>query len=85
MNGVKIFCTAACPFCERVKRALDKRNIMYDAALMTEAASLTELRVAGVFTLSAPVLRVDDEYYTVDELFDGDNLRPLDDSGRPQR
>jgi len=85
MDGVKLFCTAACPRCEMVKKALEKIGIEYDVVGMATSEGLTELRVAGVFTLSAPVLQVGDDFYTVDDLFDGDNLRPQDASGRPQR
>lgn len=69
-----------------MKRALEKLGIKdYDVASMASAESITELRVAGVFTLSAPVLQVDDDFYTVDELFNGDilNRLELDEAGLP--
>jgi hypothetical protein len=39
--------------------------------------ALTELRINGVFTLSAPVLQEEDNFYTLEDLFSGDNLRDL--------
>ena len=44
---------------------------------MSTPEALTDLRVNGVFTLSAPVLEADDSFYTVDELFIGDKLVDL--------
>lgn len=44
---------------------------------MATPEALTELRVNGVFTLAAPVLQADDKFYTVDDLFDGDNIKNL--------
>jgi hypothetical protein len=41
---------------------------------MTTPEALTELRINGVFSLSAPVLQVRDEFYTVEDLFEVDNL-----------
>ena len=51
------------------------RGILVDAADDPEA--LTELRINGVFTLSAPVLQEEDNFYTLEDLFSGDNLRDL--------
>jgi len=44
---------------------------------MSTPGALTELRINGVFTLSAPVLEADDLFYTVEELFIGDTLVDL--------
>jgi hypothetical protein len=48
---------------------------------MSTPEALTELRVNGVFTLAAPVLQADDKFYTVDDLFDGDNIKNLQSLG----
>jgi len=48
---------------------------------MATAEALTELRVNGVFTLSAPVLMAGEEFYTIEELFDGDAIRDLEAMG----
>jgi len=44
---------------------------------MSTPEALTELRINGVFTLSAPVLQADDKFYTVEELFSGEMLVDL--------
>ena len=44
---------------------------------MSTPEALTELRINGVFTLSAPVLQADDKFYTVEELFSGEKLVDL--------
>ena len=44
---------------------------------MSKPEALTELRVNGVFALSAPVLQVGNSFYTVDDLFEGERLKDL--------
>jgi hypothetical protein len=41
---------------------------------MATPAALTELRMNGVFTMSAPVLQVDNKFYTYRELFSQERL-----------
>lgn len=41
---------------------------------MTTPAALTELAMNNVFTMSAPVLQVQDNFYTVNEIMDGDSI-----------
>ncbi len=48
---------------------------------MATPEALTELRVSGVFTLTAPVLQVGEEFFTVEDLFEGDNLKDLEGMG----
>jgi len=84
---ITIFTTETCPRCERVKKALKALGTDFETRDMSSPATLTDLRVNGVFTLSAPVLQVDDDFYTVDDLFDGDRLRKLelDETGQVRR
>ena len=42
---------------------------------MSSAASLTELRVNGVFAMEAPVLRQGDTFLTTLELFSGGKVK----------
>ena len=67
-----------CPKCEQLKNALMDRHLEYTRLIMTSAESLTELRINGVFALSAPVLQVGTTFFTVEDLFDGDTLKDLD-------
>jgi len=73
----KIYSTKSCPKCEQLKAALVKAGIAFENIDMSTPEALTELRINGVFTLSAPVLQEEDNFYTVEDLFSGDNLRDL--------
>lgn len=73
----RVFSTKACPKCEQLKGALAGKLIKFDNLDMSTPEALTELRVNGVFTLSAPVLQVDDAFYTMEDLFEGDQLKDL--------
>jgi glutaredoxin len=73
----KIFSTNACPKCEQLKDELKKEGIKFIESDISTPESLTELAVNGVFTLSAPVLKVDECFYTVKELFTGDKLKNI--------
>jgi glutaredoxin len=74
----RVYSTPTCPKCEQLKKALAEAKIKFDNMDMTSPEALTELRVNGVFTLSAPVLQVEERFYTVEEIFDGDRMRNLD-------
>ncbi len=76
-----LYTTEDCPRCEQVKKVLKDWGNDFEIMDMAGPEALTELRVNGVFTLSAPVLQLDDEFYTVDDLFDGDNIKNLEDMG----
>lgn len=64
-----------CPKCNKLKEYLKSIEKMYEEADMSTPASLTELRVNGIFTTMAPVLQVKDAFLTCDEMFDGDRIR----------
>jgi len=73
-----VYTTEACSKCEQLKRALGEQRIDFKVVDMATPEALTELRINGVFTLSAPVLQQDDMFLTVEDLFDGDNMRDLE-------
>ncbi len=73
----RVYSTQSCPKCELLKAALGKACISFENRDMSTPEALTELRINGVFTLSAPVLEVDDKFYTVVELFSGEKLVDL--------
>jgi len=72
-----VYTTPECPRCEQVKRVLEGWGVEFETVDMATAEALTELRVNGVFSLSAPVLMAGDDFYTVEELFEGDFIRDL--------
>ncbi len=76
-----VYATADCPRCEQVKRVLAGWGVEFETVDMATAEALTELRVNGVFTLSAPVLMAGEEFYTIEELFAGDAIRDLEAMG----
>lgn len=65
----KVYSTKSCPKCEQLKAALVKAGIEFENIDMGTPEALTELRINGVFALSAPVLQVADNFYTIDDLF----------------
>ncbi len=72
-----IYSTKTCPKCEQLKRALADSKISFETIDMATPEALTELRINGVFTLSAPVLQIDDSFYTTEDLFDGERIKDL--------
>ncbi len=72
-----IYSTKACPKCEQLKKVLANSDIRFETIDMATPEALTELRINGVFTLSAPVLQVDDSFYTTDDLFEGEKIKDL--------
>jgi len=76
-----IYSTESCPRCEQLKRLIKSWGKSYQEVNMATPEALTELRVSGVFTLTAPVLQVGEEFFTVEDLFEGDNLKDLEGMG----
>jgi len=72
-----VYTTKTCPRCEQLKSEMRRRGIEFEVLDMATPEALTELRVNGVFTLSAPVLQVDDRFYTLEDLFEGDSIKDL--------
>lgn len=63
-----------CPMCDRVCDELTKRNVIFETRDLDASETIAELYSDGVFPQSAPVLKIDDEYYYDTTLFNGDNL-----------
>jgi glutaredoxin len=64
-----------CPNCELLKDFLKRKGIRFQEEDMSSAASLTELRVNGVFAMEAPVLRWGDTFLTTLDLFSGGKVK----------
>ncbi len=74
MQDVLIYSTSNCPNCRLLKQLLDKKKIPYKEVDMATPAALTELRMNGVFTMTAPVLQIGSRFYTYKELFSQDRI-----------
>ncbi len=71
---VQVYTTDLCPNCKRLKKALESQKKAYKEVKMATSEALTELNMNGVFTMAAPVLQVEDTFYTYEKLFKGDDL-----------
>ncbi len=69
MAEILIYSTVNCPNCRVLKKFLETKNVQYREVDMATPAALTELRMNGVFTMSAPVLQIGDRFYTVGDIF----------------
>ncbi|MFH1322440.1 MAG: glutaredoxin family protein [Methanobacteriota archaeon] len=74
MQEIQIYSTVNCPNCRVLKQFLETRNIQYKEVDMATPAALTELRMNGVFTMSAPVLQVGSRFFTTKELFSQERI-----------
>ena len=72
-----VYTTKTCPKCQQLKEALHKDGVAFSEVDMSTPQALTELRINGVFTLSAPVLQAGESFYTVEDLFAGESLSDL--------
>ena len=73
----RVYSTKSCPKCEQLKAKLAELGVSFENLDMATPEALTELRINGVFTLSAPVLQAEEKFYTVEELFQGEMLKDL--------
>jgi glutaredoxin len=74
MQKIIVYTTKTCPKCEQVKKELTKRGISFDTADMSTPEALTELKFNGVFTMTAPVLQINDTFLTHKEIFKGPDV-----------
>lgn len=72
---VRVFSTAVCPKCLRLKKFFDAHGIAYDTMDMQSPEGMTELLSNNVFIWDAPVLQVGDKFYGPKELFKGADLQ----------
>ncbi|MCQ1535999.1 NrdH-redoxin [Methanosarcina sp. KYL-1] len=76
MAKIIVYTTERCPKCNKLKKYLEANSVAFEVADMATPESLTELRFNGVFTVTAPVLQIDDTFLTHEELFLGDEVNP---------
>lgn len=68
MKEITIYTLKNCPNCEMLKTLLKKENIEFKQLSMNTPQAMTELSTNNVFTMSAPVLQIDNKFYTTKEL-----------------
>lgn len=65
---ILVYSTKLCPNCKMLKQLLERENIQYKDINMATPEALTELRMNNIFTMSAPVLQIDNKFHTTKEL-----------------
>jgi glutaredoxin-like protein NrdH len=71
MAKIIVYTTERCPKCNKLKKFLESNSVLFEVADMATPESLTELRFNGVFTVTAPVLQINDTFLTHEDLFLG--------------
>ncbi len=69
MAKIILYTTESCPKCNKLKKFLEAHSVAFEVANMSTPEALTELRFNGVFTVTAPVLQINDTFLTYEELF----------------
>jgi len=73
--NVIVFRLELCPMCELLIKQLNQLDIVPIVKDMQNSESMAELLVDGVYTQNAPVLKIDDEYFYDNMIFDNDTLK----------
>ena len=74
MAEITIYTTKTCPKCEQLKNLLESKGVPFNVSDMSTPQALTELKVNGVFTMTAPVLQINDDFLTHKDLFNGSDV-----------
>ncbi|MCC4770754.1 NrdH-redoxin [Methanosarcina sp. DH2] len=75
MAKIIVYTTERCPKCNKLKKFLESNSVPFEVADMSTPEALTELRFNGVFTVTAPVLQINnDMFLTHEELFRGEEV-----------
>ena len=72
MAKILVYCKKDCPNCDTLKQLLNKENIPHKEVNIFTPEALTELSMNRIITMSAPVLQIDDKFYTTRELCTSD-------------
>ena len=74
MAKIIVYTTERCPKCNILKKFLESNSVLFEVADMAAPEALTELRFNGVFTVTAPVLQINDTFLTHEDLFRGEEI-----------
>lgn len=78
MPSVTIYSKKDCPNCDLLKGLLREKNIEHNIVRIDTPEALTELRMNNVFTMSAPVLQIDNKFYTLRDMIVNDLESTID-------
>jgi len=74
VREIVVYTSSGCPKCALLKRWLKDRNADFEERNLEDVDVMADLVMRNVVVLSAPVLEVEGEVYTEDQIFDGDGL-----------
>jgi glutaredoxin len=74
MAKIIVYTTERCPKCNKLKKFLEANSVPFEVTEMATPEALTELRFNGIFTVTAPVLQINDTFLTHEELFLGEEV-----------
>jgi len=69
MSNIIVYTLEVCPNCVQLKDALKNLNIKFVETDMQSPESIAEMRVNGCFTIEAPVLQIEDNFYESKDTF----------------
>jgi glutaredoxin-like protein NrdH len=74
MVKIIVYSTERCPKCNKLKKFLESNSMLFEEADMSTPEALTELHFNGIFTVTAPVLQINDIFLTHEDLFRGEEV-----------
>ena len=72
---IKVFTLPVCPKCHILMDKMEELGIKFEEVTMTDPEPQTELLMNDIYTITTPVLFVNDKYYVNEKIFDGDRIR----------
>jgi len=77
IEEIKIYTKEFCPNCEILKEYLIEHDIVYQEYNLDDSDVIAELMADMVFIAYAPVLKIGEEYYYDNSLFEGGKLNSV--------
>jgi glutaredoxin len=68
---IMVYTLPNCPNCEKVKALLNEMYVSFGVISMEIPEVVADLRYNGCFEVVAPIIQLDDKYYTYDEFIAG--------------
>jgi glutaredoxin len=71
MSDIVVFSTPGCKNCKALKTILNMIGKRFEVRDMASSDAIAELLSEGVMVMSAPVLKIDDKYFDLQDIFPG--------------